>query len=85
MQNAQYIMAMKRNVMVLLLVVLHTTDAFVVTTSHVGSRAAVGAVSAVGNNKTVRAGSVGARGTKTRISATTGFFESLFSGIKVSL
>jgi len=72
--------------MVLLLAILQNVDAFVVTTTttQLCSRAAVAAASVVGN-KAVRAGSVGVRGTETRISATTGFFESLFSGLKASL
>ncbi len=83
--NPQEIMAMKRNGMVLLLAILQTTDAFVVTTTTTParSRAAVVAASAVGNSNALRTGSAGARGTATRISATTGFFESLFSGLKV--
>lgn len=63
------------NMAVLLLVVFHTTTAFVATTStRVCSRAAAGA-----GNQTP----AGVRGAETKISAATGFLESLFGGSKV--
>ncbi|CAM9472176.1 unnamed protein product [Pylaiella littoralis] len=75
----------------LLLVILRTSTAFVITTSNnFCSRAAVAA--AVTDNRappiasrtrhSFGSASAAARGTETRMSAATGFFESLFSGLK---
>ena len=70
----------RRNAAVLLLVVSHTTNAFVATTSNrFRSREAAGAGSTAPPG-----GSVGVRGAETRIAAATGFFENLFGGLKVS-
>eukprot|EP00752_Nemacystus_decipiens_P006481 g5835.t1 len=67
-----------RNVAVLLLAILHTTTAFLTTTSNrFCSRAAAGT-----DNTAVAGGSAGVRGAETRISAATGFFETLFGGKK---
>lgn len=60
----------------LLLATFHTTTAFVATTSNrFCSRAAAGAGGAT---------AVGVRGAETKIAAATGFFETLFGGMKVN-
>lgn len=69
----------RRNAVVLLVPIFHSTSAFMTTTSNrFYSRAAAG----IGNTA-LPVGSVGVRGAETRIFAT-GFFESLFAGLKVS-